>query len=900
MDFPLANSPSSASDDSLTQDVVSIPDNVTPPVLQSERVGEEIVTTERSYVKSLEDMVKGYKEPILVYIRSCGLPVAEEDVSALFGNIEELLALNSDLLKELETCGNNPTRIAEAFVTRASDFSVYSAYCTNYPRAVAILTLWQHTPRVTESSPKVTQFLKLCQTRLHHALPLGAFLIKPVQRILKYHLLLRELAKSCEKETKRSHTVVQSALTAMSAIADRINTMKRRHEAAVYIQEIQSQLSGWEHDDLSSYGDLLLEDNFKVKGAKTERRVFLFRSLLLLVKKKGEHLLYKGSIKINSLTVRDFHGTSGHTFVVTELSNQDNKFELEAHTDEIKTNWTTTIKRLMLDAHSPALPEEPPPKLPRQNDDDEETISQQTESLPDTNIHELRRGSNLSRRNAVKGQRLNEKPNQKSLVNIRISSSGSDDLPTPDTESGEVPTVVNVRQLSSRESTPTSASKKTKLTINARDADLADDAFESVRLSENNRKSLELLVEPENTSSRFLDPNEESRRNNRKVVEEVMEVEMSVGVSSGVDMTEIVAHTNETYEIVQPEAIEGDQAEAPGEIHLPQSSEIPTETTEKLPTEKPVKTEAETAEETVRVMTSNETPTDIRVKQNVASETSVTSETEMVQEMVVETIWRTEETTVEETTTAVQVENRLDTKVETQQEIETERVGKTSDKSITEEHTGTEVKSRPDEVEEEEIEARARQELVKVVETPAKTVVDVVTEKSTRQEIEKAMDTDRDPSFEQTIETKAEVSRVSESNTPTETSPTRTETPHKDDTNQLINTKSDVKAEDKEDSQPVVNETVSHTRRRRTEKESNESERDKETASVHAEPISSAETRIQPCNCLPFVVVCIALFLAILVYEFVGDLNFYMKLWLLFLPSAALLLMTVTEVYRRF
>ena len=42
---------------------------------------------------------------------------------------------------------------------------------------------------------------------------------------------------------------------------------------------------------------------------------------------------------------------------------------------------------------------------------------------------------------------------------------------------------------------------------------------------------------------------EESRRNKRKVVEEAMEIEISVGVSSGVDMTEIVAHTNETYEI---------------------------------------------------------------------------------------------------------------------------------------------------------------------------------------------------------------------------------------------------------------------------------------------------------------------------------------------------------------
>ena len=35
-----------------------------------------------------------------MYIRSCGLPVAEDDVSALFGNIEDLLTLNSELLSE--------------------------------------------------------------------------------------------------------------------------------------------------------------------------------------------------------------------------------------------------------------------------------------------------------------------------------------------------------------------------------------------------------------------------------------------------------------------------------------------------------------------------------------------------------------------------------------------------------------------------------------------------------------------------------------------------------------------------------------------------------------------------------------------------------------------------------
>ena len=52
-----------------------------------------------------------------MYIPSCGLPVAEDDVSALFGNVdhEDLLTLNSDLLSELETCQK---RIAEAFLTQ--------------------------------------------------------------------------------------------------------------------------------------------------------------------------------------------------------------------------------------------------------------------------------------------------------------------------------------------------------------------------------------------------------------------------------------------------------------------------------------------------------------------------------------------------------------------------------------------------------------------------------------------------------------------------------------------------------------------------------------------------------------------------------------------------------------
>ena len=45
----------------------------------------------------------------------------------------------------------------------------------------------------------------------------------------------------------------------MTSMAQHINEMKRKHEHAVRIQEIQSQLSDWDGADLTTYGDLVLE-----------------------------------------------------------------------------------------------------------------------------------------------------------------------------------------------------------------------------------------------------------------------------------------------------------------------------------------------------------------------------------------------------------------------------------------------------------------------------------------------------------------------------------------------------------------------------------------------------------------------------------------------------------------
>ena len=83
------------------------------------------------------------------------------------------------------------------------------------------------------------------QAALQHTLPLGSYLLKPVQRILKYHLLLQNIVKNspCDLD---GYGDILDALSTMTAIAHHINDMKRRHEHAVRVQEIQSLLLGWE------------------------------------------------------------------------------------------------------------------------------------------------------------------------------------------------------------------------------------------------------------------------------------------------------------------------------------------------------------------------------------------------------------------------------------------------------------------------------------------------------------------------------------------------------------------------------------------------------------------------------------------------------------------------------
>uniref|UniRef100_G3T0P8 Pleckstrin homology and RhoGEF domain containing G3 n=1 Tax=Loxodonta africana TaxID=9785 RepID=G3T0P8_LOXAF len=308
------------------------------------RVVREIVETERMYVQDLRSIVEDY---LLKIIDTPGL-LKPEQVSALFGNIENIYALNSQLLRDLDSCNSDPVAVASCFVERSQEFDIYTQYCNNYPNSVAALTECMR-------DKQQAKFFRDRQELLQHSLPLGSYLLKPVQRILKYHLLLQEIAKHFDEE-RDGFEVVEDAIDTMTCVAWYINDMKRRHEHAVRLQEIQSLLINWKGPDLTIYGELVLEGTFRVHRVRNERTFFLFDKALLITKKRGDHFVYKGHIPCSSLMLIESTRDS-LCFTVTHYKHSKQQYSIQAKTVEEKRTWTHHIKRLILENHHATIPQ---------------------------------------------------------------------------------------------------------------------------------------------------------------------------------------------------------------------------------------------------------------------------------------------------------------------------------------------------------------------------------------------------------------------------------------------------------------------------------------------------------------------------------------------------------------
>ncbi|XP_031453551.1 dynamin-binding protein isoform X2 [Phasianus colchicus] len=180
------------------------------------KVIEELLQTERDYIRDLEMCV----ERIMVPLQQA--QVLNVDFEGLFGNIQVVISFSKQLLSTLEASDSiGPVFLAQ----RAELESVYRVYCQNHDEAIALLETYEKDEKIQKLLVDLLDNLRGCTNYIN----LGSFLIKPVQRVMRYPLLLMELL-SATPESHPDKAPLTAAVLAVKEINVNINEYKRRKD----------------------------------------------------------------------------------------------------------------------------------------------------------------------------------------------------------------------------------------------------------------------------------------------------------------------------------------------------------------------------------------------------------------------------------------------------------------------------------------------------------------------------------------------------------------------------------------------------------------------------------------------------------------------------------------------
>ncbi|XP_026071060.1 rho guanine nucleotide exchange factor 40-like isoform X2 [Carassius auratus] len=291
---------------------------------------DEMVTTEREYVRSLRYIIDNY----FPEMERVDLP---QDLrgkrSVIFGNLEKLVDFHSQyFLKELESCCNHPLRVSHCFLRHQDQFSLYALYSKNKPKSDTLL------------ASHGNSFFRHKQLDLGDKMDLASYLLKPIQRMSKYALLLKDLIKDVSE-------VQEQELTYLRAAAEMVKFQLRHGNDLLAMDAIRDC-----DVNLKEQGQLVRQDEFTIwyGRKKCQRHVFLFEDLVLFSKPKRiegglDVYIYKHSFKTADVGMTETSGENALRFEVwfRRRSSRNQTYVLQAGSAEIKHAWTCDIARML-------------------------------------------------------------------------------------------------------------------------------------------------------------------------------------------------------------------------------------------------------------------------------------------------------------------------------------------------------------------------------------------------------------------------------------------------------------------------------------------------------------------------------------------------------------------------
>ncbi|XP_077365961.1 intersectin-2a isoform X2 [Festucalex cinctus] len=261
-------------------------DTMSPQERKRQGYIHELIHTEETYVNDLELVLEVFHKPMTESGR-----LTEAEMAVIFVNWRELIMCNTKLLKALrvrkKTGGDNmPVQvIGELLASELTHMQPYVRFCSCQLNAAALLQSKTH------DQPEFKDFLKKIATNYRcKGMPLSSFLLKPMQRITRYPLLIKNILEHTP-DHHADQSPLRGALERAEELCSQVNEGVREKENSDRLEWIQSHVQcdgAIEHLVFNSLTNCLgprkLLHSGRLHKTKSSRELcaFLFNDFLLL------------------------------------------------------------------------------------------------------------------------------------------------------------------------------------------------------------------------------------------------------------------------------------------------------------------------------------------------------------------------------------------------------------------------------------------------------------------------------------------------------------------------------------------------------------------------------------------------------------------------------------------
>ncbi|XP_074481175.1 FYVE, RhoGEF and PH domain-containing protein 6 [Sebastes fasciatus] len=258
-------------------------------------IAQEIMSSEKVFVDVLKLLHIDFRDAVAKATRQNGKPVVDERIlNQILYYLPQLYQLNRDLLRELEdrvAHWSDHQRLSDIFVQKGPYLKMYSTYIRQFDNNVALLdeqcrknTAFAAVVREFETSPRCA------------SLALKHYLLKPVQRIPQYQLLLTDYLKNLPEDSE-DYKDTQAALSIVKEVANHANDIMKQGDNFQKLMQIQYSLNG--HHEIVQPGRVFLKEGTLMKLSRKvmqPRMFFLFNDALMYTTP-----VQSGQYKLNSV-----------------------------------------------------------------------------------------------------------------------------------------------------------------------------------------------------------------------------------------------------------------------------------------------------------------------------------------------------------------------------------------------------------------------------------------------------------------------------------------------------------------------------------------------------------------------------------------------------------------------